>query len=256
MNKFQLTVIGSGTMMPTKQRHPSCYLLEVGSHRILLDIGHTSLARLVDLGIDLNMIDHVFVSHFHTDHFADLLPLAHARWVNKLAHPDRVHYPLTVIGPKSLKDRFRKLREVFWVEPNEDDRVKFIEGPRTLKLDDVEIRLFPVKHVPWYQSLGIKVTYQGKSLVYTGDIGSAHSRARLAATVKAANVLIIEAGNLKQSPNHMTVEQVIALAEEAKVKLTLATHIADANAKFIQSKLKGHPGIKVAKDFMKVNLHK
>jgi ribonuclease Z len=256
LDKFQLTIIGSGKMMPTKERHPSCYLLEVGSRRILLDIGHTSLARLVDLGVDLNTISHVFVSHFHTDHFADFLPLAHARWVNKLAHPERTHFPLTVIGPKSLKDRFRKLREVFWVEPNEDDRVKFLEGPRTLRLEDIKLELFPVKHVQWYQSLGIKVTYLGKTLIYTGDIGSDHPRASLAAKVKGADLLIIEAGNLKLSPNHMTIEQVISLAKEAEVEQTLATHIAEANVKLTQGKLKGHRSIKIAKDLMKINLLK
>lgn len=76
MEKFQLTIIGSGTMMPKKFRHPS--LLEI-SKKILLDLGHTSISLLIDQGIGLNSIDTLFISHFHTDHFADVLPFAHSR---------------------------------------------------------------------------------------------------------------------------------------------------------------------------------
>jgi ribonuclease BN (tRNA processing enzyme) len=33
MNEFKLTILGSGTMMPTVARHPSSYLLEIGGKK-------------------------------------------------------------------------------------------------------------------------------------------------------------------------------------------------------------------------------
>lgn len=65
-------------MVPTKNRRLSCYLLEVGQKRILLDLGYTSISRLIDQGIDLHSIDALFISHFHIDHFTDVLPFIHS----------------------------------------------------------------------------------------------------------------------------------------------------------------------------------
>ena len=118
MTDLSLTILGSGTMMPTVSRHPAGYLLEVNEKKILIDCGHTTIARLVEMGVDLHSIGAIFVSHFHTDHFADAFPLMHARWVDDLSKPEkeRQQEPLLIIGPKTLEERWEKLKEVFWPE--------------------------------------------------------------------------------------------------------------------------------------------
>lgn len=249
-----MTIIGSGKMMPTKERHPSCYLLEVGDRRILLDIGHTSLARLVDLGIDLQKIDTVFISHFHTDHFADFLPFVHSRWFDDLSRPGQKQSPLTVIGPESIKKRFSNLRKVFWVEPNEHYDIDFLEGERKLTIGDIKIELFEVKHVEWFQSLGIKITYQGKTFVYTGDIGSRHSLGALTKKVKNADLLLIESGYLKPVPNHFSIDQVIDVSSRAKVKKTIATHINQRRIPLFKEKVKNQSNVVIGCDLKKFKI--
>jgi ribonuclease BN (tRNA processing enzyme) len=253
MKKFQLTIVGSGTMMPTKKRHPSCYLLEIGQKKMLLDLGHTSINRLVDMGIDLHSIDVLFISHFHTDHFADILPFVHSRWVDD-AYNFKKHRPLTIIGPKSIKERWKKLREVFWVEPQECYPLKFIEGARTIRLSDIKIHLFQVTHVRWYQSLGIKISFHNKSLIYTGDIGGNHDFQDLAKIARGADLLLIEAGHIKPTPNHFTIDQIIKLADVSKVKKTIATHLRDANLPIIKEKIKNYNNIILAEDLMKIRI--
>jgi ribonuclease BN (tRNA processing enzyme) len=132
-------------MMPTKFRHPSCYFLEVGRKKILLDLGHTSIGRLIDQGIDLHSIDILFVSHFHTDH--------------------------------SLK----------------------------------------------------RIT-------------------------KNADLLLIEAGYIKPTPNHFTMDQIIKLAESAKIKKTIATHLRDADLPILRKKIKNYKNIILAEDLMRIKI--
>ncbi len=253
MKKFQLTILGSGSMMPTKSRHPSCYLLEIGGKKIILDLGHTSIARLIDLGIDLHSIDAIFISHFHTDHFADLLPLVHSRWNDDMCR-SRKQKPLTIIGPESIKDRWKKLRQVFWVEPEEHYPLKFIEGVKKFNFHDIKIELFEVKHVKYYQSLGIKINFQNKILVYTGDIGGKHDLEILKNIVKNIDLLICEACSTKPTPNHFTIDQIIELARNSKIKKTIATHLRDANLKFLKEKIKNQKNIILAKDLMKIKI--
>jgi ribonuclease BN (tRNA processing enzyme) len=254
MKKFQLTIIGSGTMMPTKARHPSCYLLELGRQKILLDLGHTSISRLVDQGIDLHSIDTLFVSHFHTDHFADVLPFIHSRWVDDIHHPGKKHKELTIIGPKSIEERWRKLREVFWVEPQEHYPLKFIEGVQTVEIDEIQIELFEVTHVQWYQSLGIKINFQNKSFVYTGDIGGNHDFQNLKQIVQNINLLLVESECIKPTPNHFTIDQIIEIVNDCNVKKVVATHLRDVNLPILKEKIKNHDNIILAKDLMKIKI--
>lgn len=226
---FKITVLGSGTMMPTKKRHPAGYLVQAGETKILMDCGHTTIARLVDLGINISDISIISISHFHTDHFSDFLPIIHACWINEMFN-NIPHQPPTVYAPKGFKERWKKLREIYWAEPTEKFPFKIIEGPTKNSL----IETFPVNHVPWFNSQGIKITYQGKTLAYTGDIGSAEPMARIAKNVKDVDLLIIEAGVTKPVPNHYTVEQTLQLKQKANVKNVLLTHIRDKNLAHIK----------------------
>ncbi len=241
-------------MVPTKTRRPSCYLLEVGNKRILFDAGHNSTGRLAEMGIDLQSIDILFISHFHTDHFSDAMPLVHSRWVDDIYHPERGHKELTIIGPESLEERWKKLREVFWVEPQEPYPLKFVEGVKKIKIDDIEIELFEIKHVQWYQSLGIKIKFEGKSVVYTGDVGGENNLQYLKDMAKDIDLLMIEAGCADPSPTHLTIDQVIEISNDANVGKTVATHIRDENLQIFKEKTRKYDRITLAEDLMKIEI--
>jgi ribonuclease BN (tRNA processing enzyme) len=221
---MKLTVLGSGTMLPTKKRFPSSFLLEVGGKKILLDCGHGAIARLTQIGIDLRDIDLVFISHFHTDHFGDAFNLVHSRFVGDL-YEEKLHKELTFLGPKTIEARFRNWRMIFWPEPNEEYPLKFLEGTREFFLDDIRITLFPVIHVRWFRSVGIIIEYQGKKLVYPGDVGSQQDFDELIEMARDAHLLVIEAGFEHMTPNHFSVAQIRKLVHEAHVKKALIVHL-------------------------------
>lgn len=249
VDAVRLTILGSGTMMPTENRYPAAYLLDAGSARVLLDCGFCAVARLVERNIALRDIEAVCVSHFHTDHFGDLLPLVHALWVDNRV-TKRTSAPLTVLGPPTIRERWKKLREVFWPEPEESFPVQFIEGPTTKDVGPMTIEAFDVTHVPWFPSEGFRISADGKTLVYTGDIGSAHPMDDLVNRARGADLLLIEAGALAPAPNHLTIEQVVKLGEAAGVKRVVATHIRDRNLPAIRAATKGRTDIIIAEDGM------
>lgn len=222
----RLTILGSGTMMPTRERHPAAYLIEHGETRLLLDCGHTTVARLVEHNVDLHRIDAVAITHFHTDHFADLLPLVHARWVDD-AHCGRTHRPLTVLGPRTLAARFQKLREVFWPEPKESYALtlrEVSEEDEPIAIGSLAVRPFAVRHVEWFPSVGYRVEAEGRSLAYTGDLGTGQDGAFRQA-IADADLLLIEAGARKPRPNHFTAEEAAELAQECGIRRVLLTHV-------------------------------
>lgn len=240
---MKLTVLGSGTMMPTKKRHPAGYLVEAGNTKILMDCGHTTVGRLVDMDVDFREISILTISHFHTDHFGDFMPLIHALWVNDMLM-SAPHRPLTVFAPVGFKERWQKLREIFWSEPNEKYPFDIIEGPVKKGL----IETFPVNHIPYYVSQGTKITYQGKTLAYTGDIGSDEPIIRIAKNVRDVDLLVIEAGVVKPRANHFTAEQAINLQKKANIKNVILSHIRDKNLPLIKKAIKNKKNISIAND--------
>ena len=69
---MRVTILGSGTAVPVADRFPAGYLVRAGGTTLLLDLGPGTLRRLAQTGVGLEAIDAVLLTHYHTDHCADL----------------------------------------------------------------------------------------------------------------------------------------------------------------------------------------
>jgi len=72
---MKLTVLGSGSAMPTSERYHSAQLLEMRNKQFLIDCGEGTQNRLVQYGIRTNRLNHIFISHLHGDHCFGLMGL-------------------------------------------------------------------------------------------------------------------------------------------------------------------------------------
>lgn len=250
---MKLTILGSGSLYLTKNRFPTSFLLEINKKKILLDCGFGSIARLAELGIDHRDIDIIFISHYHTDHFGDCFNLIHSRQVGN-SYENKKDKKLTIIGPSKIRQRFKDWRKIFWPEPNEKYPIKFITGRSNLKLKNLQITTFPICHVPWFKSIGIRVKAANKTVVYPGDVGSDQNFNKLAKISKNADILLIESGYKKPTPNHFTVDQIIDLSKKAKVKRTYLTHIKPSLEKYLKGKIKNEKNIYLSSDKMVINI--
>src|SRR3989338_4677250 len=125
---MKLTILGSGTLFPTKERFPSSFLLEEGNVKILLDCGHEAIARLVELGFDVRDIDAIFISHFHADHIGDAFNLVWSRFVGDLYEGKERHKPLIFFGPKPLGSVFTNGAKFFGLNREKNIRLNFTKA--------------------------------------------------------------------------------------------------------------------------------
>ena len=229
---FTLTVLGSGTMMPTKDRFPSAYLVECDDTRVLVDCGHMAMARLIERGINLHDIDAVVLTHFHADHLSHLLPFIFARFVDAKER-GLTAQNLRIIGPKSLTERYRTLRSVMWPEPHEPAITITEVETEAQKIGPVTFTPFSVIHSPLFPCLGYRIEAEGKTLVYSGDMGCEQEKG-FEENLKNADVLLIEAGSDTGSKSHCTPESAIAFGKNAGAKRILLTHISAHRLPLIQ----------------------
>jgi ribonuclease Z len=72
-DEIRVIACGSGMPMPRLKQAAPCFLIELGNgDKFIFDIGSGSMERLYALGIPLDYIDKVFLTHLHMDHMGDL----------------------------------------------------------------------------------------------------------------------------------------------------------------------------------------
>ena len=99
----EVTMLGTGGMMPSKYRNVTAMLVDLRDQGyILLDCGEGTLGqirRCKDLTDVLRRLRIVWVSHMHADHHAGLAAVLRAR---ARLHPDLP--PVAVVGPAALRE--------------------------------------------------------------------------------------------------------------------------------------------------------
>ncbi len=244
---LKLTILGSGTMMPTKTRNPSAFLVETNDTKILLDCGHETIRRMIDLNIDPQTLQAVFISHFHTDHAGDAFNLVHSRFVED-TYKKQIYKELIFIGPENIEENFKKWRTIFWPEPKEYYPLKFYKGPQKIKIGEIDIETFPIIHTQWFQSIAIKIQTEGKTIIYTGDMGGKNKIEDLAIKMENADLLITEATYEYPTPNHFTVDQLEELVKLAKIKKVLLVHFRPRHDGKMKTILAGKKNFQIAED--------
>ena len=95
---FSVTVLGNNAALPAKGRHPTALVLNHNEEFCLLDCGEGTQMRFIDLKIKTGRLHTIFISHLHGDHCFGIPGLLTS------LHLNRREQPLTIIGPKGLKE--------------------------------------------------------------------------------------------------------------------------------------------------------
>lgn len=95
---FSVTILGSGSAVPTTRRSPSAQYIQCSNRHILIDCGEGTQMQIRKFGIKLQRIDYILISHLHGDHYFGLIGLIST--MHLLGREKSLH----IYGPKGLKD--------------------------------------------------------------------------------------------------------------------------------------------------------
>ncbi len=102
---MKLTLLGTGSPVPSLKRSSASYMVEVGKDLILVDHGPGAFLRLMQAGKSATDVTHVFFSHLHFDHCLDFVRLFLHRW----DLGGGLIAPIKVYGPPGLRHMMDRL---------------------------------------------------------------------------------------------------------------------------------------------------
>jgi ribonuclease Z len=220
---MRITVVGSGTVVPSLERRQSCVVVHTGGEMLVFDLGSGAVRGMLQADLDPFAIDRIFFTHFHPDHTIDAVPLLFA--VNHGSREKRTR-PLRVAGPEPFVDFWASLMKVWgkWMVGDYATLLSELphECPSPIELAGCRISWAPVEHR--HESIGYRLDAGGGAFVYTGDTEYSESVVELA---RGADTLLIECAFPDDTPipGHLTPSGVARIASEAGVRRVVLTHI-------------------------------
>lgn len=239
---MRVTILGTGTAVPSLNRLSSSYLLSAESGRLLIDVGPSVVRRLLEAGHTVEDVDAIILTHFHVDHTADLSTFLFA--CNYGARERE--RSLTLAGGKNLGLFYRRLTRLYpWIVPNRYElSVRQMRG-KVWRLRDLSITWASMNHRE--ESVAIRVEEGGKSVVFSGDTDYTPALAGLAA---GADLLVAEcAFPLRKVKGHLNLETLLPLVRQARPKRVILSHLYpewdDYNAPLPAPLLLGEDGMEI-----------
>jgi ribonuclease Z len=181
----EIRLFAAGTGMPAARRGQAatCYLMELGNgDKFLFDIGTGSMVNIAALMIPYDMLDKIFISHLHTDHWGDLATIWAGGWTAGRTGPLKIWGPsgaTPAMGTQYAVERFLETYNWDKVTRNaklspEPGKIEVIEfdykgmNQVVYQTDDVTIRSWPAIHAG-DGPVSYSLEYAGLKVVFGGD---------------------------------------------------------------------------------------
>ncbi|MFH1510589.1 MAG: ribonuclease Z [Candidatus Woesearchaeota archaeon] len=181
---MELTILGSGTCVPTLERSAPAVYLRVAGKEVLVDCGEGTMHQLIKARLSYKNIDVIFVTHTHPDHISGIMPFIHA--TNWTPGFDRKK-ELTIVGPKGFKKYYSThILCMAGMKPR-PYTIKVKEINKRMVFDEFLIEAEKTLHSA--SSIAYKFRKDKKSVVVSGDADYDLSLVRFC---RKADLLILE----------------------------------------------------------------
>jgi ribonuclease Z len=130
--------LGTGGSVPSARRSTASVLVSRGGDRLLFDCGEGT-QRQMQRSLGLVQADEIYLTHFHADHILGLPGL-----LKTYDLTDR-EVPLTIYGPRGLRDLFAALKPIVGRIGFELELAELAPG-EAVRHDEYEVQAFEANH--------------------------------------------------------------------------------------------------------------
>lgn len=245
--KMKLYTLGTSHGHAEPHRSCSGTLLCVGDAYYLFDCGGDVEGRMADLGLPMERLRAVFVSHMHEDHAASLSSVVkrftvylHRREPVELLLPEQNGVDALIAWCRALH-----------LEPC-DGRLRYCvtRAGECYRDEHLTVRAIPTAHIQngRYPSFAYDVSAEGKRLLYTGDLAAdLHDYPRVLRE-EPFDVVISEG-------THFDVNRIIDTLLQTKTERMIFTHLYPTTQELLSQNIDRFPfRTQLAEDGMEFEL--
>ena len=251
---MKLTVLGCGPATVGGKKAGSGYLIDNGTHEIVLDLGYGAHKNL-QKATDFTKLTSLFFSHLHPDHCYDLGAFLDQKmsFISNGLLEEKTQ--VNIFGPEGVKEFYSGIIDVFPSLKNIQFKVTVSEMNHSeIKLLDFKAKSKPLKH--GVTTLAYRIESSGKTIVYSADTEYCQEIVDLGA---GADLLILECSvpEDRRMSGHLTPADCARIAVESNPKKLLLTHFFPYNdeekaKQIVEEKFKGE--VLIAKDLMEIEV--
>lgn len=263
---MKITFLGTGAMLPTKERNPNAIFISYKSEGILIDCAEGTQRQFRLAGISPTKVTKLLITHWHGDHVLGIPGLMQSLGASNYTKE------LEIYGPKGSKNFFKNMMNGLAFKSRIKFELKEINDGRFFENEDFYLECNKVKHsidclsysLIEKDKLKVDVDYtkkfgltqhpllgelqRGKDIVYQGKkikvkdativkkgkkicfiLDSCYDK-KLISIAKDADLLISESTWLEkdklQDKEHLSAKDAGKLAKQAKVKKLILTHFS------------------------------
>ncbi|MBF0342406.1 MAG: MBL fold metallo-hydrolase [Magnetococcales bacterium] len=245
---MKIIILGSGTGVPSLQRHSPANWLGVAGRQYLIDCGSGTLLQLERAGLSFRDLDGAFITHVHADHIGDLTPMVHAMRLPGLKREK----PFLLYGPPGFSEFFARIVAPVAAPPTSFP-FEIHDAPASWEMTGVSIRTLSTPHSERFASRAYRFEHQGRAVVFSGDTDDTPE---LAAFLTDADLAILECSTLDEAkvPGHLSAGLCGQRAAQAGVRRLLLNHfypIEGPESQFLQQCRRHYAGpLALATDLM------
>ena len=174
---LRVYVCGSASPLGMGQAQ-ACIAVITPEHFFLIDSGAGSTDNISRLGLPTSKLDGLLLTHFHSDHIAEIYEVNLSSWVQ--GRPK----PLTIYGPQGVDEITEavnagyRLDRIYRIGHHGEDLLppalgvlehKTIEPGVILEEGELKITAYVGEHPPIEPAVGYRFDYRGRSVVISGD---------------------------------------------------------------------------------------
>lgn len=140
MTQLEIIFLGTGGSWPTVQRNVTSIGLKRGGDVLLFDCGEGTQRQIQKSSLSYMQISHIFISHFHGDHFLGLPGLLQTMQLNDRKEP--VH----IYGPSGMDQLLIKLVSLGFFKPKFPIFSHEVYDEDTISFDSFHIDVLATNH--------------------------------------------------------------------------------------------------------------
>jgi ribonuclease Z len=259
-------VCGSASPLGMADQAQACIAVLTPSHFYVVDLGAGALRNISRASLPMSRLQGVFLTHFHSDHIAELYEANLNSWVQ--GRPE----PLVIYGPKGVRQLTRSINDTYEMDrsyriehhgadllaPELGEMVsKTVRAGVVLEDGDLTVIAYIAAHDPAKPALGYRFDYRGRSIVISGDslvtdetrniadgtdllLHDALSTMLVTTTAEAAE----QAGNHRVSKimmdvldYHASTDSLVALSNDIEVGMVAYYHLVPVPQNLVMQKI-------------------